>query len=342
MSRLAIVIPAYKKVYLDKTLLSIANQTCNDFTLYIGNDCSPYNLKATVDLYRDRINLHYHEFDENLGNRDLVAHWERCINMVRDEEWIWLFSDDDFMDTTCVENFYSVLDQHPYSDLFHYNVTQVDANDKNVKDLSSYPKVLTSEEYLKRRLNGDFYSFVVEYIFRKSHFLNMGRFENFDLAWSSDDATWIKLSNRNGIVNIDNSRVYWRESQFNISPNNWNADILKRKFNSQIKFAKWIYDYCCINRLQIDRAFLVYKLRFLFFKTIKDRIEFISFVMLRRILSEFYLELFKAGPPVKRIIFFYFYKIYMSIKKMMKKLLFWDFFKTKVNEVNKLSYSGNA
>ena len=42
MAELAIVIPAYKIMYFDQALSSIANQTCKDFTLYIGDDSSPF------------------------------------------------------------------------------------------------------------------------------------------------------------------------------------------------------------------------------------------------------------------------------------------------------------
>ena len=40
-NNLAIVIPAYKSTFLPAALDSIAAQTCQDFTLYIGDDCSP-------------------------------------------------------------------------------------------------------------------------------------------------------------------------------------------------------------------------------------------------------------------------------------------------------------
>ena len=48
MKQLAIIIPAYKETFLRKALESIASQTCKDFTLYIGDDCSPNDLKSIV------------------------------------------------------------------------------------------------------------------------------------------------------------------------------------------------------------------------------------------------------------------------------------------------------
>src|ERR1035437_3960780 len=107
MSKLAIVIPAYKRMFFNEALSSIAKQTNKNFTLYIGDDCSPCNLYNIVEKYEKSIPIVYRHFDENIGRKDLVVQWERCIDLVGDEEWIWLFSDDDIMDPTCVENFYN-------------------------------------------------------------------------------------------------------------------------------------------------------------------------------------------------------------------------------------------
>ena len=52
-NKLAIVIPAYKSTFLAAALDSIAAQTCQDFTLYIGDDCSPNNLEEIVGRYRE-------------------------------------------------------------------------------------------------------------------------------------------------------------------------------------------------------------------------------------------------------------------------------------------------
>ena len=50
---LAIVIPAYKPDFLLKTLTSIYSQSCKDFNLYIGDDCSPYDLSSIISQFND-------------------------------------------------------------------------------------------------------------------------------------------------------------------------------------------------------------------------------------------------------------------------------------------------
>ena len=121
--RLAIVIPAYKATFLPVALDSIAMQTCKDFTLYVGDDCSPEPIGSIVEQYKDKVNLVYQRFDTNLGGKDLVAQWERCIAMSREEPYIWLFSDDDVMEPSCVEELLRQIEKtEGYYDVYHFNV----------------------------------------------------------------------------------------------------------------------------------------------------------------------------------------------------------------------------
>lgn len=48
MKKLAIIIPAYKPRFLRETLDSIAKQNNHDFTVYIGDDASPYQLDLSL------------------------------------------------------------------------------------------------------------------------------------------------------------------------------------------------------------------------------------------------------------------------------------------------------
>lgn len=193
-NNLAIVIPAYKATFLAAALDSIAAQTCQDFTLYIGDDHSPNNLEEIVDKYRDKINLVYKRFDTNLGGKDLVAQWERCIDMIQGEDWLWLFSDDDVMEAKCVEEFYKTIKENPQAGLVHFNILGLYGNAEKEKTFPLFPGYVNAKEYLDNKLKGNFVSFVVEFIIRKDIFYESGRFEKFDLAWGSDFVSWIKFA----------------------------------------------------------------------------------------------------------------------------------------------------
>lgn len=240
---LAIFVPAYKATFLSATLDSIAAQTCQDFTLYIGDDCSPNNIGEIVDKYKDKVNLVYKRFKTNLGGKDLVAQWERCIDMNHGEEWIWLFSDDDVMEKNCVEEFYKTIRKNPNVGLLHFNINRLDDNTQEVTSLPEFPKYCSTKMYLDEKLKGHFVSFVVEFVIRRDVFFQCGRFQNFDMAWGSDFVSWVKFSNAaGGIVTCDNAKVLWRKSNENISPDKSNP-VLVRKIHSLIANAKWLLDF---------------------------------------------------------------------------------------------------
>lgn len=242
-NNLAIVIPAYKSTFLAAALDSIAAQTCKDFTLYIGDDCSPNNLGEIVDRYRDKINLVYKRFDTNLGGKDLVAQWERCIDLTQDEEWLWLFSDDDVMEERCVEEFYKSLDKTESAyDLYHFNVKII--NDKGLvtRIPETYPQDLDNFTFYKGKLRARFASLVVENIFSRNVYNKFGGFKKFDLAWGSDTATWVLFSERKGFYTISDSYIHWRSSDENISPN-VSSPIAERKVVALLDFFTWAYNY---------------------------------------------------------------------------------------------------
>lgn len=181
---LAIVIPAYKATFLRDTLESIANQTDKRFTLYIGDDCSPNDLETIIDKFRDRIDIVYHRFEENLGGKDLVEHWERCIALSKEEPYIWLFSDDDTMDSRCVESFYALSSDIKNNTLVHFNIRMIDDLDGGkVKRLPSFHHKMSAGEYLEAKLRGKVVSYVIEFIFSRDLYNRVGGFQNFDLAW---------------------------------------------------------------------------------------------------------------------------------------------------------------
>ena len=241
MSQLAIIIPIYKPDFLHEALESLAAQTCQDFTVYVGDDCSPHPLSDIVTPFTKRINLHYTRFEHNLGATDLIGQWERCIGLAKDEEWLWMFSDDDCMDSSCVESFYKMLQLHPQHDLFHYDVTVIESDGQPTTDRhfvkEDFPEWLSAKDFLKKRLKYRINSYVVEYVFRRKTLDAIGGFVRFPLAWCSDDATWYKMGKGSGILTIPKARVYWRKSDTNITPNR-SSDIQRQKIKAVKSFLR--------------------------------------------------------------------------------------------------------
>lgn len=242
LKQLAIVIPAYKGTFFKQTIESIVNQTCKDFTLYVGDDCSSYPMEMLISQYKDKIDIVYKRFDHNLGGQDLVAQWHRCIDMTKGEPYIWLFSDDDIMQPRCVEVFLALpkIERDNYLVRFHTNMF----GEKD-KELPKWDERIDAMEYLERRWSDKLVNFVVEFIFPREVYNRKNGFQHFDLAWGSDSITWLKFSSDlKGFLSLDipDANVLWRYSDENISPNKSSA-IAKRKIEAWIDNAVFIKQF---------------------------------------------------------------------------------------------------
>ena len=241
--RLAIIIPAYKATFLPAALDSIAAQTCKDFTLYVGDDCSPEPIGDIVNQYRDKINLVYQRFDSNLGGKDLVAQWERCIAMSQDEPYIWLFSDDDVMESDCVEKLLRQIEvtKDDY-DVYHFDSYRIDEKGKTELFRKPYPSVFSSYDFYKGKMLGIYDSYVVENVFSRRVYEQSGGFMNFDLAWGSDVATWCIFSNDRGLCSVPRALIGWRRSSQNITPTK-SRETAERKLMADCAFLCWAYRF---------------------------------------------------------------------------------------------------
>jgi len=235
---LAIIIPAYKIDFLEHCLSSISNQTNKNFNLYIGNDSSTDNIDSLVDSYRNIIDLTYRRFDANLGSISLVKQWERCIELSRNEEWIWLFSDDDTMDIDCVENFLCLEKQTEDCNIFRFSLQVINKNGE-IERMTKYPEEESVDQFILNRFSLKYDSAITNYIFKRENYNKFG-FKEFPLAWCSDDASIINFSNNKAIITIPNCNVQWRISSRNISSTN-NSLLQKQKVYSRLAYVEWLY-----------------------------------------------------------------------------------------------------
>ena len=238
-SDLAIVIPIYKKEFLAEALESIKAQTDQRFTAYIGDDASPHKLDELVKELELTKNFRYHRFGDNLGQQSLVSQWQRCINLTKGEKWIWLFSDDDIADTTCVEQFYKLKENSPGYDVYRFNTNKISENGSLLKE-NLFPQVVSSSDFLNIKLNYQQESYVVESIFSREAFERVNGFPDLPLAWASDDMFWAKMASKTGIFTKDGARVSWRYSGSNISSRK-ESNTGKLKLDASRQFVAWIY-----------------------------------------------------------------------------------------------------
>ena len=235
---LAIVIPYYKKTFFRETMESIASQTSKDFILYIGNDASTENPQDIIEEYKDKIQIVYHRFDENFGSKDLVAQWARCIDMTNGEDWIWLFSDDDIMENTCVEEFYYALRENHDVCIMRYKKKFCNIID-GTSYISNYKKGITLfSDFVSDGLDlTENHVTMPEFLFHRALYMKYG-IVNIPLAWGSDKITYLQYVLDVGFIYNLSSIVYYRYNERNISSN---KDILQKeiKLKGRIETIKW-------------------------------------------------------------------------------------------------------
>jgi len=245
-ARLAIVIPAYKAMYLRECLQAISAQTDRRFYVYVGDDCSPEPLGEIVREFSAQLPITYHRFESNVGGKSLVQQWERCVRLTH-EPWIWLFSDDDFMDPGCVAAFYEELKNTREShDLYRFNTIWVNSA-KGTRAVSPpHPTEESGAEFLKARLRSSRNSTLQELIFSRQAWTETG-IPEFSLAWCSDDAFIALLGRRRAIRTIAGPLVYWRLSGVNITNDHTSAST-RIKLKASMSFLRWTVDYFKIHR----------------------------------------------------------------------------------------------
>ncbi|MDT0648857.1 glycosyltransferase family 2 protein [Autumnicola edwardsiae] len=255
---LTIVIPYYKKTFLDSTLLSLENQTSQNFKVFIGDDGSPEDPRSIINSFQGTLSIYYKKFENNLGSNSLTAHWHRCINNAPKSQWIMILGDDDMLSKNCVSNFYEKIDEVDFRKIriIRFSSQIIDVENKKISKVHKHQYIENSTNFLFNKITGSARSSLSEYIFYRPNLEKKG-FKNFPLAWHSDDLALIEFSNYGDILSIGNSRVYIRSSTINISGN--------KRFSKEKNLASYkFYKYLFINHQDIltahRKAILISKL----------------------------------------------------------------------------------
>lgn len=262
---IAIVIPAYKDIFFNETLESLAGQTDKGFKVYIGDDCSPYDLQSIVQRFSDRLNIEYVRFSENIGRKDLVSHWNRCLKLTGNEAFVCMFSDDDIMMPDCIKDFRKTVSDFPDYDVYHWDIEIIDANSEIHKVPPRWQESMSSEDFFSNLYRKKIDAKMPEFIFRKDILMKKG-FIPFDLAFRTDNATVMVLAAEKGIRTItSDSKILWRNSGINISKN-VSRECVARKAAATIDFFNWTESFFSGRKYPLPR----YKYVNLMLKNIAD------------------------------------------------------------------------
>lgn len=215
---LAIVIPYFKIDFFEATLISLANQMDKRFNVYIGDDASPQNPSIILEKYKDLINFKYERFDNNLGSISLVKQWDRCIELIQDEEWVMVLCDDDVLGENVVAQFYNAIEEVNQENInvIRYATVVINQYSERISKIHEHPKLEKSTDFLMRKIKGGTRSSLSEFIFRKKVLLDI-KFKELPLAWYSDYLAVLECTYFGYIYTINNALVSFRLSEINIT-----------------------------------------------------------------------------------------------------------------------------
>lgn len=234
------VLPAYKIDFLQKSIDSILSQSYKDFELVIVNDCSPHDIDSLILSYSDS-RIRYYKNKENLGGSNLIKQWNYCLEYA-EGEYVILASDDDEYDPSFLISMKELINKYPEVDILSCRKKIIDEKGELVDVDGCLGEYMSCYDFCNQLFDCRIYSSISNYIFKKESLLRKGGFVDFPVAWYSDDATVLNLSQEHGIVFSPKMLFSFRFSGINLSTIR-NTSLYYKKIDATILFYNWVKTY---------------------------------------------------------------------------------------------------
>lgn len=224
-----IVIPFFKITYFHQTLESLAKQTNKNFHVYIGNDNSLDDPEQLLKRYKTSIDYTYKRFKNNLGSHSLTKQWDRCLEMIKDENWIMILGDDDYLSPNYIEKFYEHKNEIEGLEINVVRFSTIVINEISGINSEPYthPKLEKATDFFFNKFFNSSRGSLSEHIFTRKSYVQHG-FRHFPLGWGADNFAWLDFTEFGYIYTINDARAYFRISNEHISRKGY-QDILKQQ-----------------------------------------------------------------------------------------------------------------
>ena len=235
---ISILLPTYKSQYLEAAIKSVICQTYKDWELIIVNDNSPHPIDKIVKKFSDDSRIRYYVNETNLGKKDIVSNWNKCLKYAKGE-LCCLICDDDIYKPTFLEEMIKLSFQYSQCNVFRSGVEVINKNNEVYDFYPSSPEWENCEDYIWHVLKGYRCQTITEWVYRTEHIKNLGGFISLPLAWYSDFLSIFVFSQNGGIASTPKRLVQFRMSGENITSQKGQNTILKMKasiiFESHLK-----------------------------------------------------------------------------------------------------------
>lgn len=230
---IAIVIPAFDAVNLHKTLESIVLQADSGVRVYVADDASPADIASIVADFEPRLDIRHHRFEENMGQKSMLRHLRRCIDLVG-EEWTVVLSDDNELAPKALRRLRRAMGKRKEFDVYHWDTDIIDTDGNLVRKTRRYPRKTTSGKLFKDIYLNDAVAPLSSFVFR-TVVLKEKYVEDAE-AWRMDLATILSCAAMSGIRTVWRGTVLWREKAAGTS---MRIDMDEKVALSSVRLFRW-------------------------------------------------------------------------------------------------------
>lgn len=232
-----IAIPVYKAKFLREAINSVLTQTYNNFELIIVNDHSPEDIDSVVSAFSDK-RISYYKNEVNIGGKDPVANWNKCLSYAKGE-YFALLCDDDLYEPTFIQEMLTLSNKYPSCNVFRSGVNVIDKNKKLISHYPSSPEWEPTEDYIWHVSFGLRKQTVSEWMYKTKHIVSLGGYENIPMAWGADYYSVFKFSINGGIASSYKRLATFRRSGENISTVH-NKNLYRKLYGTKVYVDKLI------------------------------------------------------------------------------------------------------
>lgn len=231
------LLPAYKKRFLEESLLSIKNQTFQNFLCIVSDDCSPEDIKSVYDkVCGNDSRFSYRKNEKNFGADNLVKHWNLLVDLCNTDYFL-LPGDDDIYHPDFLAEIDKLSLKYPDAGVIRSRSQYIDSEGEILKQDGLFEEYQDTLSFLFTRYNSSYVGGILNYAFKKDTFLKENLFFDYPLAWFADDSAVI-ASSKYGICVTRDILTSMRLSGLNIS-SSVNKKIAHKKISASLRFYKW-------------------------------------------------------------------------------------------------------
>jgi glycosyltransferase involved in cell wall biosynthesis len=234
---ISVAIPAYKSRHLRSAIESVLSQAFGDFELIILNDGSPEDVRTIVAGCPDP-RIRYFENEVNIGGKDLIRCWNRCLELAKGEYFV-LFSDDDVYHPEFLTKLHGLAVRKPAVHVFHCRVRIIGEGGEELGLTPVCPEEEGALEFVWNAVQGRRKQFVPDFLYRTESLRKTGGFHDLPLAWGSDYVTSFRMAALGGVAYTPEVLFEWRKSSAHLSA----AGDIARRIDALEGYRKWLEDF---------------------------------------------------------------------------------------------------